>query len=186
MKPFIEYKGKTYEFEANFSLQKAFKKEYDKLMNSRKNNITDKLTEYDFNDLTEAQKELTELKNKYEFKIKNNENSEELNKELEKESIEILSKHQQALKFINSTTDSVGDEINDLNEKYCRLIFANKYPEENEEHIFDSFIDDVCKDKGIDYVIQLFSAIIKAVFMSVVEVTPQQKYSFAWEMEKAN
>ena len=54
MKPFIEYKGKTYEFEANFSLQKAFKKEYDKLMNSRKNNLTDKLTEYDFNDLTEA------------------------------------------------------------------------------------------------------------------------------------
>lgn len=186
MKPFIEYKGKTYEFEANFSLQKAYKKEYDKLMNSRKNNLTDKLVDYDINDLTEAQKELTDLKNKYDIKIKNNGNSEELNKELEKESIAILSKHPQALKLINSTSDNVGDEINELNEKYCRLMFEYKYPQENKEHIFDNFIDDVCKDKGIDYVIQLFSAIIKAVFTSVVEGTPQQKHSFAWEMEKAN
>ena len=30
MKPYIEYKGKTYEFEANFKLQKEFRKEYRK------------------------------------------------------------------------------------------------------------------------------------------------------------
>ena len=46
--------------------------------------------------------------------------------------------------------------------------------------------EQITEDNGINYVIQLFSSIVKTVFMSVVEEAPHQKHSFIWETSKKN
>ena len=59
--------------------------------------------------------------------------------------------------------------------------------DDNEQKkVFDEIIEQITEDNGINYVIQLFSSIVKTVFMSVVEEAPHQKHSFIWETNKKN
>ena len=183
MKPYIEYKGKTYEFEANFELQKNFKKEYRKLLSNKKSNLMSAFEndEYNMNEIAVVQKEMEELKKELDSKHLPKEETEKL---IEQKTFEILSKYPKVLKLLTNDNDSNLENSEELNEKYCRLMFERKY--QNEKEIFDEMINEICIDKGIEYVEQLFSSIIETVFTSVVREAPLQKHSFAWETNKAN
>lgn len=171
MKPYIEYKGKTYEFEANFKLQKEFRKEYQKAIKEKSSSLIDE----------DVINELCELKDEAE-KLKETINSQKINEEEQnKLLVKIISKYPSAKKLIEQDNE---DELEEINEKYVRLMFEHKYPQEVK--IFDEIIEQITEDNGINYVIQLFSSIIKTVFMSVVEETPHQKHSFIWETNKKN
>ena len=169
MKPYIEYKGKTYEFEANFNLQKQFRKEYQKAIKEKSSSFIDE----------EVINELCELKDEAE-KLKETINSQKINEEEQnKLLVKIISKYPSAKKLIEQDNE---DELEEINEKYVRLMFEHKYPQEVK--IFDEIIEQITEDNGINYVIQLFSSIVKTVFMSVVEEAPHQKHSFIWENKK--
>lgn len=170
MKPYIEYKGKTYEFESNFTLQKQFRKEYKNLSKKNKNNL---ISDFDLSELNKLQKELKLCK----------EEAKDLgNDEQEEKLLELLSKYPSATKILENDTEE--DDFEELSEKYVRQMFEQKYP--NEKEVFDEIVDEITKDKGIEYVISLFVSIVKTVFMNVVEAAPRQKTSFDWEQEKTN
>ena len=180
MKPYIEYEGKTYEFEANFYLQKEFKKEYRQQLMSKKDDVYSNVAnnEVDMKEIATMQKEIEDFRKEIE-----NKDEETQNKELQTKMFELMSKYPSVFKLLNSQNDSES-EMEELNEKYCRIMFETKYP--NEIEVFDNFVEQVCEEQGIDYVQALFKAIIEKVFIGVVRVAPPQKHSFAWETNKAN
>lgn len=183
MKPYFEYEGQIYEFEANFSLQKKFRKEFQNILSEKRKDIIGNFEndDFDFKQINLVEKELKSLKEEI---LKSNLNEEEKQKLEKQKTMEILSKYPQFLKTLNNSQDLVSYENDDLNEKYCYLMIEKKYP--NDISKYNKFIDELCSDKGIEYVYQFFSAVINAVFTSVVQEAPHQKPSFKWESNNKN
>lgn len=165
MKPYIEYEGKTYEFTANFKLQKEYRNEILRLQRSSSKKA---INNNDLESINDFQKEVELLKADSE---KAHLTEEETNSEL----LKIIAKYPNVLDLIESSTN---EEIETLNEKYCRLSFELANP--NNKDVFDKYIELLNEEKGVNYVIEFFNAVVKAVFTNVVEA-PHQKPSFAWE-----
>lgn len=166
MKPYFEYEGKTYEFEANFKIHKEFSKEQQKIM--KENSI-------DFKELMDDEL-INQLK--VESQKLKQQNSKVSKEELEQKAQEIIlndPRLYRALASINRDDEATKE----LYEKYCRIMFENKYP--NEKEVFENFINAMCCDKGINYLYAFFESVCRKVFMNVGNDVPQQKHSFSWE-----
>lgn len=167
MKPYIEYDGKKYEFEAGFKIQKEFKKEYKEKMTGFRKNLIENT---DIAQIIKAKDEMEKLKSMAEKK-------KMTDKEIETETNKFMTKHPELLGALS--LEMSNNDNDDINEKYCKIMFETKYPEE--KGVFDKFCDEVCNDHGIIYLYQMFSSIITAVFTSVVQEQPLQNVSFGWE-----
>lgn len=163
MKPYIEFKGEKLEFEANFKLQKEFRKEYQIIARSNQNI----LEIIDPNELNSLNKDIQKLK-------KGAKDKELTQEEIESATLEYLAKYPSLRQFNNFASQDVMD---DLYDKYCELMIENKYSHISWEEVRETIV----QEDGIGYYYQLCESIIKTVFSSVVEVAPQQKPSFAWE-----
>lgn len=171
MKPYFEYKGKTYEFEANFTIQKQFDKDRQKIL---------KAQSVDFKEIIDEEmlNKLIAERNKLQSEHKN------LSKEeLELKAQEIIYSSPKLIGVL-ATMENDENSNRELYERYCRTMFERKYP--NEVNVFDEFIDELCCDKGINYVYNFFESVCKKVFTMVGKEDPQQKPSFEWEKELAN
>ena len=176
MKPYITYNDKRYEFEAGFILQKEYKKEYTEKLLSRKKSSREALLSNNTEEISLVLKELEGLRKEATSK-------KLTDKEIESRQQEILLSHPEVLKMLSEQELSNSDD--EINEKYCRLMFEKKYPDEKD--VFDKFCDEVClsdSEKGISYLCQLFSSIIKMVFTNVVQEQPQQNVLFDWEKKE--
>lgn len=166
MKPYFEYEGKTYEFEANFMLHKEFNKEQQKLL---------KESSVDFKELIDEDF-INQLKLESQKLKKENPNASK--EELEAKAYQIIMNDPRLYKTL-MTIEKDENATNELYEKYCRIMFEKKYP--NEKEVFDEFLNVLCEDKGIIYVYAFLESVCKKVFMNVGKEVPQQKTSFAWE-----
>lgn len=167
MKPYFEYNGKRYEFEAGFRLQKEFKTEYNKKLNSTRSDL---INDSDLEEISKVKEELDKLKLEAETK---NLTEEEINNKTSK----IMFKYPNVMKVLSKQSEN--NDNDEINEKYCRLMFETKYP--NEKEVFDEFCDSVCYDQGINYLYSLFSSVINEVFTSVVQEQPLQNVLYDWQ-----
>lgn len=161
MKPYIEYKDERLELDANFKLQKEFRKEYQAVL--RANTNDDLLDNYDTNEIKRMEKEIKEL-----------ENSGLTEDEMTSKIIELRKKYPM-LKTINAYDKK--EKLDELYEKYVKRIINAKYP----HVVFDELGEEIVNEKGFTYYYALMEAIIKSVFSSVVNEAPHQKPSFAWD-----
>lgn len=161
MKPYIEYKNEKLELDANFKLQKEFRKEYQAVL--RENTNDDLLDNYDPKEIKRMEKEINEL-----------EKSGLTEEEMTSKIIELRKKYPM-LKNINAYDNR--EKLDELYEKYVKRIINNKYP----HVVFDELGEEIVKEKGFTYYYALMEAIIKSVFSSVVNEAPHQKPSFDWE-----
>lgn len=165
MKPYIEFKGEKLEFEANFKLQKEFRKEYQAILRSNANE--DLIENVDLAEIREMEKEIKELKE-----------SNLTEDEMAKKVIQLKKKYP----FMNKINPEENKEkLDDLYEKYVKRIINQKYPNVD----FDELGESIVEENDFDYYYALLEAIIKAVFSSVVKEAPHQKPSFAWESKNA-
>lgn len=169
MKPYFEYKGKTYEFEANFTIHKQFSKEQQKIIKENSIDFKELVDDTMLNQLMEERKKLVQ------------ENRNASQEELEKKAQEILFSSPKLVQAL-ATMEKDDEATRELYEKYCRIMFEKKYP--NELEIYDEFINELCCDKGINYVYSFFESVCRKVFMNVGKEVPQQKTSFSWEENK--
>lgn len=161
MKPYIEYKNEKLELDANFKLQKEFRKEYQAVL--RENTNEDMLENYDPKEIKKMEEEIKEL-----------ERANLTEDEITVKIIELRKKYPM-LKKVNAFEKK--EKIDELNEKYVKRIINSKYP-----HVdFDELGEEIVKEKGFNYYYALMEAIIKEVFSSVVREAPHQKLSFDWE-----
>lgn len=164
MKPYIEYKNQKLEFEANFKLQKEFRKEYQNLVRNNK----DILNQIDPNELNRLSKDIKAEKKKAEALGK-----KLTNEEIENLSYEFISKYPSLIKMSSFSNQ---EEMEELYEKYCEQMIESKYLDIKWEDVAETIVE----EQGIGYYYALVEAIIKKVFSSVVEVAPQTKPSFDW------
>lgn len=142
-KPYLEYQGIKYEFEANFRL----KRDYDKEVKSEYQNAILKNFK--------SKEELELLKELQEFAEQNKTlNPEELDEEK-------ISKLLQAEKLINSIS------LTTIYEKYCYKMLENKYKISINE--FNAMLEAFADDYGIEYVDILLQKVCEKVFTPVVE-----------------
>lgn len=149
-KPYIEYNDKTYEFEANRTLQRAYNKEIKKFYtNQIKNNI---LSTKDYKNYEELQKYVNEHPN---MSIEEFEKNEDLRN-----------------KFIALSETIANTEAPEINEKYCRLMLKNKYNLSDEE--LNAIIDDLYDNYGIEIADTIMQKVCEKVFTTVEEKTTKK------------
>lgn len=142
-KPYLEYQGTKYEFEANFRL----KREYDKEIKAE---YTKAITSN-----FKTKEELEVLKELQEFVENNKEITPE---QLDEEMIEKLTK---AEKLINSIS------LTSIYENYCFKMLNNKYNISKLE--FEEMLEGFADEYGIEYVDILLQKVCEKVFTQVVE-----------------
>lgn len=142
-KPYIEYKGKKYEFEANFSLKKQFDKDNKEMAMK----IVKK------GDIKNKQKDIAEL----EKFVKENPNI----------TIDDLSKDSEMLDKLEKLYDLTNDFNNsEFYEKYCFEMLENKYNINKET--FEDMLNCFADDYGIEYVYVLLQKVCEKVFTQQV------------------
>lgn len=155
MNPYLEYDGQTYEFEANFTMRKAYEKEVQK--NLRELIKKEGLTQ---NDIEEVQSlSNIDLAN---VDIKN----------LDDETKEKLLKANRILGDINN---------DDINDKYCFLMLNKKYGIDREEwnDILEQYYNDYCDN--VAEVNEMLQKVIELVFTRKASTPKKPKPSWVVE-----
>lgn len=169
MKPYIEFNGNKYEFEATFRLQKEYRKEIKDLESKNNADLISALGPDGIRKVQEAQDKLSKAK------------TEKEKEEIEKEYNALNTMDSKTLVLAYDKINSQEDKLNEINEHYCYLMLNNKYPEIGQKE-FEEIENTIANDQGYDYVLNLFSSICNKVFHSVDKGTPQK--TFSWEENK--
>lgn len=152
MKPYLEYNGITYEFEANFQMRKLYEKE---VRNNLKRLINNgQLSANDIKEIEELQK-----MNLDSSKI------EELDEETKGKLVRISS-------ILNEIDN------NEINEKYCYLMLNQKYGIERKDwdQMLEQYYDDYCD--SFDEVYEMLSKVIELVFTRKASTPKKKKLSW--------
>lgn len=152
--PYIEYKEKRYEFEADFLLKREFDRE--RQNETKKALIKSGVSEKDYEEFKKLQDFV-------------NENKEKGINCLSDSQKEVLLRMFDLMDLIN---------LNKVYEKYCYKMLNKKYKlSENE---FYSLLEGLANDYGIEFVDELIQKVCEKVFTQLVENT-QKKPLPTWD-----
>lgn len=141
--PYVEYKGKKYEFEANFPLKREFERE--RQAEIRKSLLKSGVSEKDYNDFNEIKTFIEE------------------NKE---EGYDALSeKQKETLSRMFELTDKIS--LTSLYDQYCFKMLNKKYAMTKNE--FDSLLEGLSEEYGISFVDTFVEKVCEKVFTQQVE-----------------
>lgn len=162
MTPYIEYKGKKYEFKSNFIIEKEFN-----------NEIKDRYIEL-INQKGLNEQDLEEINTITEF-IKNNSNYIQDEKKLKSEEPEMFEKIKKYLPILNALN------VNDIYEKYCFKLLEKEYRITYEDwcKMLEQYYEDYCDT--YDDVDTMISRVIELVFtQKALEKNKKKKPMPSW------
>ena len=153
--PYIEYKGKKYEFEANFKLKREFERERQNQL--RKVVISKGISEKDYNEFNEIKLFIEENKEK---------------------GIEALNeKQKESLAKMFELLDTIS--LNELYEEYCFKMLNQKYGISKTE--FEDLLEGLANEyESITFVDTFIQKVCEIVFTQVVENKQTKKALPDW------
>lgn len=153
-KPYIEYKGKKYEFEASFTLKREFDRQ--RQSDIRKALIKSGVTEKDYEKFKKIQDFIEENKEK---------------------GLDALTNEQKDL--LASMFDLLNDiSLNELYDEYCYKMLNRTYGMQRSE--FNSLLEGLANEYGIGFVDTLVQKVCEKVFTPMVE-SVQEKPLPNWD-----
>ena len=142
-KPYIEYNGQKYEFEANFTLKRNYDKDFKNTLKDLF--LSNEISQNDYSKIQKYQKKVLE---------KEINSFEDLTDEMKKELADML-----------NITEKLS--LTNLYEKYCFEMLKQKYDIDYET--FQKMLEDFAEEYGYDYVDILLQKVCEKVFTRVVE-----------------
>ena len=153
--PYVEYKGKKYEFEADFLMKREFDRE--RQSEIKKCLIKSGATEKDYENFKEIQDFVSEHK---------------------EEGLELLNEEQkQILVKMFDLLDTLS--LFELYEKYCFKMLEKKYNFTKQQ--FSEMLEGLAEDYGISFVDTFIQKVCEKVFTQVVEKEQIKKPLPAWD-----
>lgn len=150
MKPYIEHDGKTYEFEANFTLKREYDREYQSLV---RNAIVEQgISEKQYNEYKEIANFIEQNKDENSFDRLTNKQKETLS---------------QMFSLIENLT------FVSLYEKYCYKMLNAKYNITQKE--YETMLEGLAEEYGISFVDTFVQKVCEKVFTQTVEKKQQEK-----------